>query len=106
LEQLGLHAHLRLVLGCDSVASPKPAPDMAEIFMAHVGVPKHRLVMVGDAPADLECARRAGCRSVAAAWGFSAVDVLLQESPDHLAETPARLLEWLRALDLKEDCRS
>jgi AHBA synthesis associated protein len=98
LAQLQLSEHFCLVLGYDSVAAPKPAPDMAHAFVAHTGVPAGRVVMVGDAPADLECAHRAGCRSVAALWGFSPAELLLQQAPHFAAGSPAELLAWLLAL--------
>lgn len=96
LDQLRLSHHFRVVLGCDSVVHPKPAPDMAEAFMARTGIPGDALVLVGDAPADLQCARRAGCRGVAALWGFSPASVLADEQPEFMAESPDHLLDWLQ----------
>lgn len=96
LDHLQLRHHFRVVLGCDSVASPKPAPDMVEAFVAQTGVVPEQLVLVGDAPADLECARRARCRSVAALWGFTSAELLRNEQPEFMAESPAQLLAWLQ----------
>jgi len=101
LRQVQLHDHFCLVMGYDSVAAPKPAPDMAEAFMAKTGVRGERLVMVGDAPADLQFARRVPCRSVAALWGFSPAELLLQEGPHFAALSPRHLLGWLQALPLE-----
>lgn len=101
LCQLHLHDHFCIVMGCDSVAAPKPAPDMAEAFMARTGVRGERLVMVGDAPADLEFARRVPCRGVAALWGFSPAELLLKEGPHFAARSPQHLLGWLQALPME-----
>jgi phosphoglycolate phosphatase-like HAD superfamily hydrolase len=68
---------------------------MAEAFLTRTGVPRRRLVMVGDAPVDLQCARRAGCISVAALWGFGSTALLLQEHPHHAAASPSDLQAWL-----------
>ena len=96
LDQLQLRHHFRVVLGCDSVVHPKPAPDMVEAFMAQAGLATDQLVLVGDAPADLQCARRAGCRGVAALWGFTPAAELAQEEPAFMAESPGHLLGWLQ----------
>jgi AHBA synthesis associated protein len=101
LRQLQLHDHFCIVIGYDSVARPKPAPDMAEAFMAKAGVRGERLVMVGDAPADLEFARGVPCRSVAALWGFSPAELLLKEGPHFAARSPQHLLGWLQALPME-----
>jgi AHBA synthesis associated protein len=98
LQALRLREHFAVVLGCDSVASPKPAPDMVHAFTARTGVAKQRLVMIGDAPADLQCARAAPCRSVAALWGFTSPQRLRREQPDWTAATPQALLPLLSGI--------
>lgn len=98
LQALGLREHFAVVLGCDSVASPKPAPDMVHAFAARTGVDPRRLVMIGDAPADLQCARAAPCLSVAALWGFTSPRLLRRERPDWTADTPQALLPLLSGL--------
>lgn len=98
LDRLGLRHHFSVVLGSDSVAQPKPAPDMIEAFCAQTDIPVSRLIMVGDAPADLECARRGHCRSIAALWGFSTREVLQAEQPAAFAESPAELFELCSAI--------
>lgn len=100
LALLGWSAYFEVVLGSDSVGAPKPAPEMAEVFMARTGVPQARLVMVGDAPADLECAQAAGCLSVAALWGYTPAETLRSHAPAFEAESPAALLAWLQALPM------
>jgi 3-amino-5-hydroxybenzoic acid synthesis related protein len=95
LKDLRLRDHFAVVLGCDSVPAPKPAPDMVHAFAERTGVARERMVMVGDAPADLQCARAAPCRSVAALWGFTPSRRLQQEKPDWTADTPQALLPLL-----------
>lgn len=41
-------------------------------------------VIVGDTPADVQCARAGGARAVAVASGWHSADALLQYQPDHL----------------------
>jgi phosphoglycolate phosphatase-like HAD superfamily hydrolase len=44
--------------------------------------------MVGDAVFDVEAARRAGVRSVAALWGTREREALLGARPDYVAPRP------------------
>jgi 3-amino-5-hydroxybenzoic acid synthesis related protein len=99
LQQLHLHEHFAIVMGCDSVPAPKPAPDMALAFSARTGVRCQRMVMVGDAPADLQCARAARVRSVAALWGFTPPQRLRREQPDWTAASPRDLLPLLSSIE-------
>jgi 3-amino-5-hydroxybenzoic acid synthesis related protein len=96
---LQLRHHFDAVLGCDSVPEPKPAPDMVHAFSERTGVMPDRLVLVGDAPADLQCARAANCRSVAALWGFTSPSRLERERPDGSAESPTDLLPLLLRIE-------
>ena len=98
LCELRLHDHFAAVLGCDSVAAPKPAPDMVRAFAERTGVSPGRVVLVGDAPCDLRCARAARCRSVAALWGFTPPARLRRERPDAAAASPQELLPLLARL--------
>lgn len=58
-----------------------------------------RVVVIGDTPSDIDCARASGCRAVAVATGpsFTAADLRAHE-PDLLLEDfaeSASLLDWL-----------
>lgn len=99
LKSLRLRDHFAVVLGCDSVSTPKPAPEMVHVFADKTGIPLDRIVMVGDAPADLQCARAAPCRSVAALWGFTPARRLQRERPDWTADTPQALLPLLLQIE-------
>lgn len=99
LKDLRLADHFRVILGCDSVAAPKPAPDMVHAFSERTGIAPGQMVFVGDAPADLQCARAAHCRCVAALWGFTSARRLQRENPDWTAAAPQDLLPLLSRID-------
>jgi phosphoglycolate phosphatase len=68
LESLGLRGFFRMVIGGDSGYPRKPdASALRELLSAGGGV------MVGDSPADAECAAAAPCPFVLAAYGFGIV---------------------------------
>lgn len=60
LDRLGCLDRFSLVLGYDSVARPKPAPDQLYRFAAHVGVAATEVAMIGDNVHDLQMARAGG----------------------------------------------
>jgi HAD superfamily hydrolase (TIGR01509 family) len=64
VEVLGLHDLLDAAATAEDVTSGKPAPDIFLEAARRIGVPPGRCVVVEDAPAGLEGARRAGMRSV------------------------------------------
>ena len=60
LAGLGLDRHLPHVFGYDSVAHPKPAPDIVLAFADVAGVAPAEVIVVGDNRYDMEMARAAG----------------------------------------------
>jgi phosphoglycolate phosphatase len=95
LEHLGVAGLFDLVMGADSVASPKPSGDMIRRFSEFAGMPASAIAMVGDTHHDLAEARAGGAGlSVGVLTGSadrahlgSAADVVL----DSIAGLPAFL---------------
>jgi phosphoglycolate phosphatase len=84
VAHLGWDRWIKRAVGARDAARDKPAPD--PIFMALDGTgiaPDHDVWMVGDTPADLECAHAAGVLPVF----FGSVELLAEK----LQEFPPRL---------------
>jgi HAD superfamily hydrolase (TIGR01509 family) len=64
VEVLGVGAFLDATVAAEDVPSGKPAPDIFIEAARRIEVPPGRCIVVEDAPAGLEGARRAGMRSV------------------------------------------
>ncbi|HKS47068.1 MAG TPA: HAD-IA family hydrolase [Amycolatopsis sp.] len=96
LGQLNMVQLFDHVIGSDEVARPKPAPDIVLHAMSLLGAQPHEAIMVGDAVTDMQSARRAGVRAVAALWGEADEADLLRAEPDVTLWKPAELLTWLR----------
>jgi len=94
LDAVGLSPTLDVVLGSDEVSRPKPAPDIVEACLDKLGVPAACAMYVGDAPADMQSARAAEVRSVAALWGGDGQGPgpLLAERPDLVCRQPAEVV--------------
>jgi beta-phosphoglucomutase len=64
LEVLGLGRFLDAVVGADDVGRGKPDPAIFLEAARRLGIPSSRCVVVEDAPAGVEGARRAGMKSI------------------------------------------
>jgi beta-phosphoglucomutase len=79
VRALGLLDYFGALLAAEDVTHGKPAPDVFLAAAGRLGVPPARCVVVEDAAAGIEAARRAGMRSVGiGAPGFAPADVVLR----------------------------
>ncbi len=69
LAALGLEQEIDALAGSDRVSRPKPHPEAIHLLLAELGIPAAQAVMVGDAPTDLEMARRAGLSAAVGVLG-------------------------------------
>lgn len=100
LRGLGIERDFDAVVAAGDVPHHKPHPAPLQRVAELLGVPCERLVLVGDGPQDVACARAAGARSI----GLSeAVIVPLERlraaGPDvivSLVEVPTVVARWQR----------
>ena len=81
LEQFGLLQHFDHVQGTDGFPS-KPAPDVIYAALDALGARPDECLMVGDSPADMEAARRAGVKVCAVGYGYGEREALERYDPD------------------------
>lgn len=101
LAALGIARYLPHVFGYDSVARPKPAPDMVHAFCEVVSLAPSDIVVVGDNLHDLKMARSAGTgAAIGVLTGNSSRDDLAPLADavlDSVCDLPAWLFERERA---------
>lgn len=95
LSALGVRTRFRAIAAGGDTPEKKPAPGPLLHLAKLLDLSPDRLVMVGDAPQDVECARRAGARVIATV-GFSARDRLVEARPDVMIDSLAELPEIIR----------
>lgn len=71
---LKLDSDAACVISGDTAAAPKPAPDPLLLAASQAGVKTDRCWYVGDDIRDIQAARAAGMRSIAAAYGYLGID--------------------------------
>jgi N-acetyl-D-muramate 6-phosphate phosphatase len=70
LEQLNIQPEPVVVLCPDHVKDAKPHPESLYLAAETIGCSPEEIIYVGDHHRDIECGRRAGCITIAAAYGY------------------------------------
>ena len=100
LSLVGLAPFVDVLVGADSCQRHKPDPEPVLLALARLGREPREALFLGDSTIDLQAARAAGVRAVAALWGACSREALLEAGPQHLLDDvrdlPA-LVERLRA---------
>ena len=93
VRALGVARHFGALVAAEDVRAGKPDPEVFLVSAARLGVAPARAVVVEDAAAGIEAARRAGMRSVGAgAAGLDTADVVVASLADLPADTFERLV--------------
>jgi phosphoglycolate phosphatase len=74
LEGLGLAKYFQGIYGGDSFEKKKPDPSGAQFILRELGAAAEESAMVGDSDVDVQTARNAGMRAIAAKYGFGKYD--------------------------------
>ncbi len=96
-DREGWHPHFHTIQTADDHPS-KPHPSMILKAMAETGVEPEATVMVGDTSFDMAMARNAGVGAIGVAWGYHAVDHLLDAGAHAIVRDGIDLLD---AIDLQ-----
>ena len=94
LTQHGLLDRFASLQGADHHPS-KPHPAMLQLAMEEAFAEPAATVMIGDTVYDIEMGIAAGTRAIGVAWGYHAVDALLEAGAEAVAQTPEELGEML-----------
>lgn len=79
---LGFSGFMHALIGAEDVRRGKPEPDVFLTAAARVAVPPGRCIVVEDAAAGIEAARRAGMRSIGVGVDLTAADVRVASLAD------------------------
>ena len=84
-----------IVAGGKAGQKPKPAPDGVNFILEHTGIPKEKVLYIGDSDVDIQTAQNSGIDSLGAAWGFRGEDFLLQKGAKKVIKSCAELLSGI-----------
>ena len=91
LERLGIARLFPVIVGAESVAHPKPDPDILLRVLELTGARAADTLMIGDAGVDLQMAAGAGVASCAVTWGNHSREQLVTHQPTYVIDSPAAL---------------
>lgn len=77
MEHLKIADQIDLIVGADMISNTKPDPEMANLILSKLNVPRDKAIMVGDAMSDVELGVNAGLKaSVGVLSGLAAEEEL------------------------------
>lgn len=82
LERFGMLPYFDHVQGTDGFPA-KPHPEVLLRAMRGLGAQIEDCLFVGDSPADIEAAKRAGMKSCAVSYGYGLREEMMKWSPDY-----------------------
>ena len=94
MNRLGIDVYIppERCFGLETVARPKPAPDLVYVIMGKMGARPEETLVIGDTTFDIEMGKAAGCRTCGVTFGNQSADQLAGASPDYLLDDLRKLL--------------
>lgn len=69
----------------------KPAPDMVDSVLAHLGIERREAVYIGDSDVDIMTAQNAGLDCISVSWGFRDREFLVSHGGTTIIDKPEEL---------------
>jgi N-acetyl-D-muramate 6-phosphate phosphatase len=70
MQQLNIQPAPISVICPDNVSASKPDPESLFLASTQIGCAPEEIIYIGDHARDIECGKRAGCITIAAAYGY------------------------------------
>lgn len=97
LERHRIHGRFITLQTADRHPS-KPHPAMIEAALADAGADPAASVMIGDTSYDMAMAKAAGVAAIGVGWGYHDAVELTEAGADFIAQRPADILIYMKAL--------
>ncbi|MDR3609127.1 MAG: HAD family hydrolase [Ignavibacteriaceae bacterium] len=95
LKEFKIYNYFDLIITGDEVKEHKPSPEGITLFLDKFNLPRHKVLMVGDAPADIKASRAAGVKVASVVWDSYSKEAVLKLNPDYLFNSVNELKEFL-----------
>lgn len=96
LQKIGVFDLFDLIVTGDDVADHKPSPEGIDQFVEKFKLNREKVLMIGDAPADILAARSAGVKIASVVWDSYAKEKVLEMKSDYVFETVDELMKFLK----------
>ena len=93
-ERLGISKYVpaEFMFGAETVARPKPAPDIVYVAMGKLGAKPEETLVIGDTNYDIEMGKAAGCHTCAVTYGNQSAQQLTAACPDYMLDDLTKLI--------------
>jgi HAD superfamily hydrolase (TIGR01509 family) len=96
LKTLGLYDYFDMIVTGDDVKRHKPNPEGIVMFVEKFNLDKSRVLLVGDAPADIKAARGAGIKIASVVWDSYAKAAVMESNSNYVFHTVEELHKFVR----------
>lgn len=87
LKEIGVYHFFDMIVTGDDVKEFKPSREGVDMFIKAYNLDRNRVLMIGDAPADIIAAHSSGIKAASVLWDSYAKDKVLLMNSDYYFET-------------------
>jgi HAD superfamily hydrolase (TIGR01509 family) len=95
LKKLGIYDYFDMVVTGDDIKGHKPSPEGVDVFVNKYNLDRNRVLIIGDAIADIKAALNSGIKSASVVWDSYAKDKVLAFGSDYVFHTVEELKAFL-----------
>lgn len=95
LKKLDILKYFDMVITGSDVKEHKPSAEGILAFIDRFKIPKEKVLMIGDAPADIKAARSAGVKAASVVWDSYAKKEVLELGSDYIFYSVDELHKFL-----------
>lgn len=95
LDELGITDKFDMIVTGDDIEGHKPSPEGVDVFINKYNLNRDRVLMIGDAPPDVNAAKSTGIKVASVLWDSYAKEEVLQMESDYYFDTVEELSKFL-----------
>lgn len=95
LKKLSIYDYFDIIITGDDVTEHKPSAEGIIKFIKQFNLSKERVIMIGDAPADVKAAKDANIKIASVLWDSYAKDEVLKLESDYIFNSVNELKNFL-----------
>ncbi len=95
LKAVGVYKYFDMIITGDDVKEHKPSPEGINKFLNKFSLNKNNVLLIGDSPADVKAAQKAGIKIASAMWGSYAKNEVIKLKSDYYFYTTKELKKFI-----------
>ena len=95
LKMLEIYDYFDLIITGDDVKYHKPHPEGILLFINYFNLEREKILLIGDAPADIKAARSSGIKIASVLWDSYAKEEVLESGSDYIFLTTEEMKDFI-----------